>query len=108
MENIMKKEEKNNTVQKKKRTSKQIVALAGVAALVLLYLITLVTAIADSTDSGSWFRLSLFGTVAIPLVIWLYTWMYARLTGKHTIGDPDSPQAPLSDTPDRKDGSDPT
>ena len=59
----MGKKEKNEKTQKKKITSKQIVALAGVAALVLLYLITLVAAIADTSESGNWFRISLSATV---------------------------------------------
>ena len=55
---------------------------------VLMYIITLITAIADTTASAKWFRISLFATLAVPLVIWIYTWMYARLTGKHAVGDP--------------------
>ena len=67
--------------QKKKMTSRQLVAIIGVALLALLYLITLVTAIVDSSESAKWFRICLFGTFAVPLVIWIYSWMYARLTG---------------------------
>jgi len=74
--------------QKKKMTSRQLVAIIGVALLALLYLITLVTAIVDSSEAAKWFRICLFGTFAVPLVIWIYSWMYARLTGKRGIGDP--------------------
>ena len=70
-------------------TSKQVVAIIGVALLVLMYIITLVAAFVDNSASGQWFRLSLFGTLAIPIVIWLYSWMYGRLTGKRSIGDPE-------------------
>lgn len=101
----MGKKEKIEKTQKKKITSKQIVALAGVAALVLLYLITLMTAIADTSESGSWFRISLSATVVIPLVIWIYAWMYSRLTGKRTIGDPDSARKTVSDPPDQEKGT---
>ncbi len=83
----MDKEEK--TTQKHKVTSKQIVAVIGVILLVLMYVITLITAIVDNSASAKWFRISLFGTLAIPLIIWIYAWMYARLTGKHAMGDPD-------------------
>lgn len=71
----------------KKVTSKQVVALGGVALLVLMYIATLVVAIVDNSDSGKWFMSCIFATVAIPLLIWIYTWMYGRLTGKHTIAD---------------------
>ena len=77
------------------RNSRQIVAMAGVVLLVLLYVATLVTAIADSSQSAKWFRICLFATFALPLVIWIYSWMHGRLTGKSAIGDPDNPaQAP--------------
>lgn len=73
----------------RKITSKQVVALAGAAALVLLYLATLVIAIVDSSASAAWFRISLFATLVIPLLIWVYAWMYARLTGRRAAGDPE-------------------
>ena len=85
--------------QKKKMTSRQLVAIIGVALLALLYLITLVTAIVDSSESAKWFRICLFGTFAVPLVIWIYSWMYASLTGKRGIGDPEAPGAAAADVP---------
>lgn len=85
-----------------KVTSKQVVAIIGIVLLALMYIVTLVTAIADSSASAKWFRLSLFGTLAIPLVIWIYTWMYARLTGKRAIGDPDNASVPPEDMPSEK------
>ena len=95
---------KEKTSNKRKITSRQVVALAGVVLLVLLYIITLITAIADHSASAKWFRISLSGTFVIPLIIWIYTWMYGRLTGKHTIGDPDTPDVPGEDTssPEKK------
>lgn len=71
----------------KKITSKQIVALGGVILLVLMYIATLVVAIVDNSESGKWFTSCIFATVAIPLLIWIYTWMYGKLTGRHTIAD---------------------
>ena len=90
--------EKEQKPQKKKITSKQIIALSGVILLLLLYLITLIAAIADNSDSAIWFRISLFATLAIPVIIWLYAWMYARLTGKRTVGAPNSPSSDAEDT----------
>lgn len=74
-----------NTNNKKKITSKQIVALLGVAALVLLYVVTLFVAIFDTSSSGTWFFLCMIATLVVPLLIWIYTWMYGMLSGKHTI-----------------------
>ncbi len=91
----MKETRKQN--EKKKRSSRnswssqnsrQIVAMAGVVLLVLLYVVTLITAIADSSQSAKWFRICLVATFALPLILWLFSWMHGRLTGKSAIGDP--------------------
>lgn len=74
---------------RKKITSKQVVALAGVILLIAMYLITLVVAIFDQDSSGRLFQACLVATVAIPLLIWIYIWMYGKLTGKHTMADLD-------------------
>ncbi len=71
----------------KKVTSKQIVAIIGVVLLVLMYIAALVAAIADSSASGNLFRVCLYATVVIPIIIWVYTWMYGKLTQKHTFAD---------------------
>lgn len=71
----------------KKITSRQAAAIAGIALLVLLYIATLVISIVDSSASAVWFRASLFATFALPLLIWVYVWMYGKLTGKHTMAD---------------------
>lgn len=80
-----------NKQHKKKITSKQVVALLGAALLILLYITALVVAIVDSSESGRWFMACICATVAVPLLIWIYTWLYGRLTGKHTIADPAKP-----------------
>lgn len=72
---------------KKKVTSKQVVAMTGVILLVLLYVVTLIVSIIDKSASGQWFMICLMATVAIPILIWIYTWMYGKLTGKKTIAD---------------------
>ena len=89
MRECMEKHDNRNQSSKKKTkiTSKQIVAICGVVLLVLMYLVTLVVAIVDNSESGRWFMSCIFATVSIPILIWIYTWMYGRLTGKHTITD---------------------
>lgn len=91
------KKDRNQNTGKKKMTSRQLVAIVGVALLAFLYVITLVTAIVDSSQSAKWFRICLFGTFALPLVIWIYSWMYGRLTGKHAVGDPEAQNAAAAD-----------
>lgn len=79
--------DKSKENNKKKMTSKQIVAIIGVVLLVLLYVITLITAIFDRSGSGRLFQASLAATLVIPLLVWIYTWLYGRLTHKHTFAD---------------------
>ena len=79
-----------NTENKKtkiKMTSKQIFAIAGIVVLVLLYVVTLLAAIFDSSASHALFATCLLATVAIPLLIWIYTWMFGKLTNRSTFAD---------------------
>lgn len=78
---------KKNENKKKKITSKQVVAMGGVILLVLIYVITLVVAIVDKSSSGKLFALCLFASIAIPFLIWIYVWMYGKLTNKKTFAD---------------------
>lgn len=86
----MNKTEKNSSKapdQGKQMTSKQVVAIVSVLLLVLLYIVTLIVAIFDNSESGRWFMICTFATVAMPILLWIYTWMYGKLTGRHTIAD---------------------
>lgn len=74
---------------KTKRTSKQIVALAGVILLAALYIITLFAAIFNPDGAGMLFRGCLGATVIVPILIWGYIWMYGKLTNRHTMADLD-------------------
>lgn len=85
--NTNKNTETNPNQTKNKMTSKQIVAIIGIALLVLMYIATLIVAIVDTSASGRWFGLCLSATFVIPLIIWVYTWMYGKLTKKSTIAD---------------------
>ena len=85
-EGCLKKEPSN---AKAKITSKQVVAMTGVILLVLMYVLTLVLALTDNSSSGNFFALSLACTLIVPIIVFLYNWMYARITGKKAMGDPD-------------------
>lgn len=62
-----------------KKTAKQIVALLGVALLVLLYVLLLIFAIFDFEGSDVMFRACLTGTITIPILIWIYMYLYDKL-----------------------------
>lgn len=68
-----------------KMTAKRIAALICVILLVSLYVITLLVAIFDRSSSGRWFFICMIATLFIPILCWIYIWMYGLLTNKHTI-----------------------
>ena len=74
---------------KPKCTSMQIVALAGVILLIALYIITLFVAILNPDGAGMLFRGCLGATIIVPILIWIYIWMYGKLTNRHNIADSD-------------------
>lgn len=71
----------------RKITSRQVAAIVGIALLVLLYVVTLIMAFVDSSSTHRMFGVCFFATIAVPLLLWIYTWMYGKLTGKTTIAD---------------------
>ena len=78
---------KDHSNPKKKITSKQVVAMAGVILLVAIYIITLLVAIFNPGESGNYFQICLVSTIAVPILIWIYVWMYGKLSGKETFAD---------------------
>lgn len=82
----------------------RIAALCGIILLAGLYIFTLITAIFDFDGTGALLKASLFATVAIPILIWLYIWMYGIYTKKHTPASFDFMEDTKTDsqTPDAK------
>ena len=63
--------------------SQRIVAIIGVALLVTVICALLLTAIFDPT--GVWFRACLVLAIALPILLWIYVWLYGILKQKKTI-----------------------
>ena len=40
---------------------------------------------------------SMLSTMFIPIVIWVYTWVFGKVTGRHTIAD-----GPMEEHPEEK------
>ena len=99
-----------NNSSNKKRTPKQIIALVGVILLALLYVTTFVLALVDTSASGKFFMTSLVATVMLPLVLWIYTWIFGKMTGKKTIADfyPEDESAMNRDNTDAPESDDDT
>jgi hypothetical protein len=60
---------------------KQITAIVVVIILIALYVITLLTAIFDPTETRSWFRASIFATVVVPVLLWAYMMIFKLIRG---------------------------
>lgn len=79
-----------NKTPKKKRNSKQIVALSGVILLAAVYIFTLIVAIFFPGESGNLFKGCILATIVLPALVWIYVWLYGKITNRHTIANPDS------------------
>ncbi|WWR16784.1 hypothetical protein V1224_04940 [Lachnospiraceae bacterium JLR.KK008] len=55
-----------------KKDNKAVAACIGIAALVLLYLLTLVTAFLDIPNWDRLFQSCLTATIGIPILLWIY------------------------------------
>ncbi|MDE6888219.1 MAG: hypothetical protein K2P45_06190 [Eubacterium sp.] len=62
---------------------KRILALLGVALLVILYLATLLCAFFDTSSTMVLFRISVTCTVLLPILLWGYTVIYRLAKGRH-------------------------
>lgn len=67
----------------KKRNLKQIGAIIGIILLVALSIATLLAAIFDK--SGRLFQAFLVATIATPILLWIYIWLYGVMTNKKTM-----------------------
>lgn len=70
----------------KKKTPKQIAALLCVLLLVLLYLATLISAVAGFPGWQRLFGACLIGTIALPILLWIYIRIYARVKEQKQAG----------------------
>ena len=65
-------EEKTINNKKRKMSPKQITALICVALLVAMYVVTLIAAFLDVTDTGRLFAACLAATVGLPILFWIF------------------------------------
>ena len=94
----------------KNKTPKQIAALICVFLLAALYVITLIVACLDLGDAGRLFAGCLLATIALPILLWIYIWLYGIYRDKHNMASLDmmhsdaytgtnlEPNTPVSDT----------
>lgn len=61
-----------------KKSPKQIAAILCIVLLVLLYAATLIVALLDFPGSDRLFAACLMATVGLPILLWIYLWLYRK------------------------------
>lgn len=82
-----------------KSKSKQIAAIFCIVLLVLLYVATLVISLLDFPGSEKLFAACIVATIGLPILLWIYIWLYGKATGKRTLAD-SSESADISEKSD--------
>lgn len=79
-----------------KRKPRQIAAIICIVLLVLLYVATLVVSLLDFPGSDKLFAACITATIGLPILLWVYIWLYGRLTSKTSIAElfPETEKAP--------------
>ena len=70
-----------------KRNPKQIAAIICIVLLVLLYVATLVVSLLDFPGSDRLFAACLTATIGLPILLWIYIWLYGRISQKSSIAE---------------------
>lgn len=79
---------------------KRILALMGVVILAGLYLCTLIFSMMGGELAMGLFRASVFCTVAVPIMLYVYMMVYKVLRGRGVPKEPGKPEGP--DAPAKK------
>lgn len=61
-----------------KKSPKQIAEILCIVLLVLLYAATLIVALLDFPGSDRLFAACLMATVGLPILLWIYLWLYGK------------------------------
>lgn len=75
----------------KKKSAKRIAAVICIALLVLLSLATLVTAFLDFPGSDRLFQGCLVASVSLPILFWIYIWLYGKVRERRDSVKPPDP-----------------
>lgn len=79
----------DTNLKKQKKTPKQIAAIICIILLAAMYLLTFIVAFLDFPGWNKLFAGCLLMTIALPILLWLYIWLYGIYTEKHTMASLD-------------------
>ena len=64
---------------------KRIGALVGIILLVGSIVATLVMALLGYTFESNLFMGLIIADISLPILLWIYIWLFGKMTGKHTM-----------------------
>ena len=70
-----------------KNKPRQIAAIICIVLLVLLYIATLIVSILDFPGSDGLFGACIVATIGLPILLWIFIWLYGKYTNKPTIAE---------------------
>ena len=76
---------------------KQIAAWICIIALLALSVATFIIGLSDFPGSDALFFACLTAMVFLPILLWIYIWLYGKIRDKHTIASMDLFQANQAD-----------
>ena len=68
-----------------KNRPKQIAAIICIVLLVLLYVATLIISVLDFPGSDRLFGACIVATIGLPILLWIFIWVYGKYTGRKTM-----------------------
>lgn len=71
------------------KKAKRILAIFTIILLVGLYIASLVLAIIGSDRAMDWLKVSIYCSFVLPVLIWIYTFIYKMLKGSDSQDDTD-------------------
>lgn len=57
---------------------KRILSIGAIALIVILYVTCLALAIFGDVQSARWLEVTMYATIALPILIWLYVVVYKK------------------------------
>ena len=72
-----------------KTNKKRIAAITGILFLIALYLLTFVSSLLKIEYWDRLFLACIAATVFVPILIWIYIWLYGKITDRHTMASID-------------------
>lgn len=70
-----------------KHKPKQIAAIICIILLVLLYVGTLIVSLLNFEGSDKLFAACIIATIGLPILLWIYVWLYGKYSRKSTFTD---------------------